>query len=385
MLDEPVRIIVMSLQRIGNANVIGVFDYCKHLYQFFFRFSEFLRGKYPNSLILKTLIVAKYVSFTIYFKKRTSVNLLMPPILSVQHLSKTFREVRAVEDLFFEVGEGEVYGFVGQNGAGKSTTIRMLLTLIQPTSGTITVFGKNLHHHRKEILRQVGAIIEKPDMYRYLSALQNLSIMSKLSGVKLGKNELLRQLERVGLLDRAESKVKTFSQGMKQRLGIACALVHDPKLIILDEPTNGLDPQGIADVRNLILHLSKEEGKTVFVSSHLLNEIELVADSMLIIDRGRKVAEGKVATLLNPSDTLVKVETADEANTRSLLQQSAWGKWLQENDAICLKMHKEDIPALLRFLVQNHTEVFSIESKHSLEDYFLSLTTSNQHVATYKN
>jgi ABC-type multidrug transport system ATPase subunit len=309
----------------------------------------------------------------------------MKEILQVESLSKQFSEVKAVDDLSFSVQRGEVYGFLGQNGAGKSTTIRMLLTLIKPTNGTINIFGKSIVTHRREILQKVGAIIEKPDLYKYLTALQNLTIISKLSGVRCTQKQLMFQLEKVGLAERAGSKVKTFSQGMKQRLGIACALIHNPELIILDEPTNGLDPQGIADVRNLILHLSKEERKTVFVSSHLLSEIELIADSMLIIDKGRKVAEGRVHDLLNPADTLVQIETTDSERTRSVLQLSQWAQSVQSSESIVLKMHKDQIPVLIKFLVERDIEVIAIQPKHSLEDYFLSLTTLNQHVAAYKN
>ena len=309
----------------------------------------------------------------------------MNEVIRVEHLSKQFTEVKAVDALSFSVDKGEVYGFLGQNGAGKSTTIRMLLTLIQPTAGSITIFGKNIQTHRREILLKIGAIIEKPDLYKYLTGLQNLKISAQLSGIHPGSQQLMDQLEKVGIAERANSKVKTFSQGMKQRLGIACALIHDPELIILDEPTNGLDPQGIADIRNLILYLSKEENKTVFVSSHLLSEIELIADSMLIIDKGRKVAEGKVADLLNPADTLVKIEAINTDQAKKILQQSQWNKKLQDGDEIILKMHRDEIPGVTKFLVQSNVEVISVQPKHSLEDYFLSLTTSNQHVAAYKN
>jgi ABC-type multidrug transport system ATPase subunit len=309
----------------------------------------------------------------------------MTEIIQVNSLSKRFTEIKAVNDLSFSVQKGEVYGFLGQNGAGKSTTIRMLLTLVAPTHGSIHIFGKNIQAHRKEILQRVGAIIEKPDLYKYLTALQNIQIIAKLSGVHSTQKQLMQQLEKVGIGERANSKVKTFSQGMKQRLGVACALVHNPELIILDEPTNGLDPQGIADVRNLILHLSKEERKTIFVSSHLLSEIELVADSMLIIDQGRKIAEGKVADLLNPADTLVEIETMNNDETRNSLQQSQWSGLMQASDKIVLKMHRKDIPHLTKFLVERNVEVLAIQPKHSLEDYFLSLTTENRHVATYKN
>lgn len=308
----------------------------------------------------------------------------MTPIVQVSGLSKRFTEVKAVDDLSFSVSKGEVYGFLGQNGAGKSTTIRALLTLIRPDSGSISLFGKDVYRSRRECLRQVGAIIEKPDLYKYLTATENLRIMAKMSGITPDAAMLMRQLERVGIADRAHSRVKTFSQGMRQRLGIACALVHDPGLIILDEPTNGLDPQGIADVRNLILHLSREDGKTVFVSSHLLSEIEVIADSMLIIDRGKKVAEGRVSDLLNPADTMVQLSTADDAAARVLIEGSQWsGMMLGAAGAITLKLHRNEIAALNRFLVNGGVSVTALQPKHSLEDFFLSLTTANQHVAAY--
>lgn len=308
----------------------------------------------------------------------------MTSLIEVSNLTKQFKELTAVDALSFSVPKGVVYGFLGQNGAGKSTTIRMLLTLIRPSSGEISILGKSLAHHRNEILQQVGAIIEKPDLYNYLSALDNIGIMARLSGMHLSKEALLQHLERVGLKDRAGSKVKTFSQGMKQRLGIACALVNNPQLIILDEPTNGLDPQGIADVRNLVLQLSRDEGKTVFVSSHLLSEIEMIADAMLIIDRGKKVAEGSVSALLNPSDTLVHLDTANNTAAKLLLAESQWQAFLQnDEEGILLKMHRQNVPELNAFLVQNGVAVYSLHARHSLEDYFLSLTTPNQHVAAY--
>ena len=235
--------------------------------------------------------------------------LKMADIIVAKNLSKQFNEIKAVDDLSFSVPEGKIYGFLGQNGAGKSTTIRMLLTLISPSGGEIGIFGMDLKRYRKEILRRTGAIIERPDLYKYLSALENLRIFAVLSGIRVTQKQLMDQLEKVGLSERANSKVKTYSQGMKQRLGIAIALVHEPQLIILDEPMNGLDPQGIADIRNLILHLSRDMEKTILVSSHLLSEMELIADSMLIIDKGKKIVEGKMTELFAPSETIVELHT----------------------------------------------------------------------------
>jgi ABC-type multidrug transport system ATPase subunit len=200
----------------------------------------------------------------------------------------------------------------------------MLLTLIAPTNGRIEIFGKDLTRHRSDILKNIGAVIEKPDMYNYLSAYHNLYIFARMSGVKVTKDLIRNQLRMVGLDERATSPVKTFSQGMKQRLGIAIALVHNPDLIILDEPTNGLDPQGIADIRELILNLSHKMGKTILISSHLLSEIELVANRMLIIDKGKKIVEGKVSELLDPSKTLVQIETTNNTEAKEKLASSSW-------------------------------------------------------------
>lgn len=309
----------------------------------------------------------------------------MSAIIKVSNLSKQFKDIHAVNDLSFTVEEGDVYGFLGQNGAGKSTSIRMLLTLIKPTAGSISIFGKDLSTHRHEILKQVGAVIEKPDLYKYLSAYDNLAIFAKLSGMKPNRTLLMEQLKMVGLDERADSKVKTFSQGMKQRLGIAVALVHNPRLIILDEPTNGLDPQGIADMRNLILHLSREMGKTIVVSSHLLSEIELMANRMIIIHKGKKIVEGKVAELLDPSRSLVQVETTNDADARQKLQQTKWGSLLHDGKKLQFKMNKEDVPLLVAEMISLQVPVLSVNPMHSLEDYFLSLTTNAGHVESFAN
>ncbi|XVJ67788.1 MAG: ABC transporter ATP-binding protein [Lacibacter sp.] len=311
----------------------------------------------------------------------------MNPIIKVTRLSKQFKELKAVDELSFTVQEGDVYGFLGQNGAGKSTTIRMLLTLITPTSGTIELFGYNLTTHRKEILQQVGAVIERPDLYKYLTAFECLSIFATMSGLKFSKAQLMEQLELVGLAQRAHSKVRTYSQGMKQRLGLAVALVHNPQLIVLDEPTNGLDPQGIADMRNLILMLSRERKKTILVSSHLLSEVEQIANRMLIIDKGKKLVEGSVNELFHPDDTIVLLETGNKALAESIIQQSEYAASLINVDAsgIELKMSRDAVPAFNRFLVAQQIEVKGITARHTLEDYFLKITSANQHVEAYKN
>jgi ABC-type multidrug transport system ATPase subunit len=311
----------------------------------------------------------------------------MQPIVKVTGLTKQFKNLTAVQDLSFSVNEGDVYGFLGQNGAGKSTTIRMLLTLIKPTAGTVEIFGKELGENRNEILKEVGAVIEKPDVYKYLSAYENLKLFARLSGMKPSPDTLMEKLEKVGLADRSREPVKNFSQGMKQRLGIAIALVHDPKLIILDEPTNGLDPQGIADIRNLILHLSRDMNKTVIVSSHLLSEMEQVATRVLIINKGKKIIEGNASEMFDPSQTIVELESVDNGFSLQKIRSSRWSAHLQpqRDGSILLKLDRQEIPALHRDLVAMDIQAISLQPRHSLEDYFLQVTSANQHVDSYTN
>lgn len=311
----------------------------------------------------------------------------MPIVIQVEQLSKQYGDMKAVDNLSFSVYTGDVYGFLGQNGAGKSTTIRMLLTLIKPSSGNIQMFGMDLESKRKEILQQVGAVIERPDLYKYLTAYENLKLFARMSGLYPEKKMLEAQLDQVGLLTRAHSKVHTFSQGMKQRLGIAVALVHDPQLIILDEPTNGLDPQGIADIRNLILDLSRNRGKTVLISSHLLNEIEMVASRMIIIDKGRKIVEGTVGELFDNRSMLVSLQLNNPETVKIALANTRWQAFVKEQhqQIIIFQLDKELLPLLTRDLVNMGAEITALQPQHSLEAYFLSLTTANRHVDTFAN
>jgi ABC-type multidrug transport system ATPase subunit len=297
-------------------------------------------------------------------------------VIQIKHLSKRFNNFTAVDDLSFCVNQGEVYGFLGQNGAGKSTTIRMMLSLIKPTEGSINIFGLSMEKEREQILSRVGAVVERPDLYKYLSAYENMKLFSTLSGLSHGRSEIMRQLAVVGLEKRANDKVKVFSQGMKQRLGIAVALVNNPSLIILDEPTNGLDPQGIADMRSLILMLSREQGKTLLVSSHLLSEVEQIADSMIIIDKGKKIVEGKVSELINPDKVQVEIISLDNNAAKEVILHSQWAGGLIEAsvEKILLETKKELIPDLFKFLVQQSVLLISIKSTNTLESYFLSMT-----------
>ncbi len=302
------------------------------------------------------------------------------PIIDVQHLTKTFNDVTAVDDLSYQVFKGDVYGFLGQNGAGKSTSIRMLLSLIHPTSGSIQVFGKPLVLQRKAVLQRMGAVIEKPDMYKYLTGYDNINLFAKLCGVPISKKQIDDTLELTGIRYAAHRKIRTYSQGMKQRLGIAIALVHNPDIVVLDEPTNGLDPQGIVDVRNLIRHLSNDLQKTVVISTHLLHEIEQVATRILIVDKGKKVIEGTADSLLNPNQTQLEIETTNAPALQQLLASSAWGNQqniLCFNNSVKLTIKKDDIPSLNNYLVAQQIPIFKITPRNQLEHYFLNLTSRN--------
>lgn len=297
-------------------------------------------------------------------------------VIELSRLTKHFKNVLAVDELELNVCKGDVFGFLGPNGAGKSTTIRMILSLISPTSGAIKIFGKSLLENRKEILANVGAIVEKPDFYQYLPGIKNLEILAKISGKEVSRKRIMELLELVGLKDRAKSKVKTYSHGMKQRLGIAQALLHNPELIVLDEPTTGLDPHGMKEIRDLIIRLSKEENKTVFLSSHILSEIELVANRMIIINKGRKIVEGEVSSLLNVNTLKVTVEVDNPAQAVKVLENTIWYKSIESitENKLSVNLEQKDIPALNKYLVEKGVMVNALIPVRSLEDYFLSIT-----------
>lgn len=298
-------------------------------------------------------------------------------VIKVKALSKNFGALKAVDQLSFEVEAGQVYGFLGQNGSGKSTTIRMLLSLIHPSEGHIEIFGQSLTDHRSAILEQVGAVIERPDSYPYLTAYEHLTLFAKLRKQKITLSKIEATLAQVGLLARAKDKVQTYSLGMKQRLGIGIALLHDPQLIILDEPTNGLDPQGIADIRQLIKSISKDQGKTVLVSSHLLSEIEQIASHILIIHQGKKMAVGPTSSLLDPNKTIVQIKTLDDVDAKQKLLESNYrSNLLERSEGLYLAIPKLEIPTLNTFLVASNISLLSLEAKNSLEDYFLQLTST---------
>jgi ABC-2 type transport system ATP-binding protein len=296
-------------------------------------------------------------------------------ILQTRQLGKRYGKRWAVKNLNLEVHRGDVFGFLGPNGAGKSTTIRMVLSLIKPTTGETELFGYPLKSRRSDALRRVGGIVEKPDFYLYLSAYKNLEIVGALTG-GVARKRILEVVDLVGLTSRAADRVKTYSHGMKQRLGIAQALLSDPELVILDEPTNGLDPQGMKEVRDLIVHLSRDRKKTVILSSHLLNEIEMVANRMVIINNGELVVQGDVSALLDEGDKYVVIQAQPQEKVFAVLQQQnkIINEYFVKEDTVQVKMDFADIPELNKELVRAGVHVHAIIPKRSLEDLFLSMT-----------
>lgn len=268
---------------------------------------------------------------------------------------------------------GAIYGFLGANGAGKSTTIRVLLGLLKPQSGHIHLFGKELKHSRKEVLGNTGALIEAPSLYLHLTACENLKIACQYHGISYGKIDQI--LSWVGLQYARDKPCKSFSTGMKQRLGLAIALLHDPRLLVLDEPTNGLDPEGIIEMRDLLLHLNSL-GKTIFLSSHLLSEIEKIASHVGIIRDGTLAFEGSVEALvrLRSAQLSIRVHTDDVNKAAEALKSHFRVSIHDVSHLEVLNISKEHIPDLVRLLVDQGINVYEVEQvKSNLENDFVAL------------
>lgn len=304
-------------------------------------------------------------------------------VLQTHDLGKRFRRRWAVSNLKLSVRRGEVFGFLGPNGAGKSTTIRMLLTLVRPTTGRVELFGKPLLRHRREVLARVGGLVERPDFYLYLTARRNLNIVGALRGGVSGR-EIDTVLDTVGLLDRAGDKVKTYSHGMKQRLAIAQALLGSPEFIVLDEPTSGLDPQGIKEVRELIHRLSENRTRTIFLSSHLLHEIEQTATSMAIINRGKLVIQGTVRELLSSGPQRLRISATPAPQAAALLERvPGLSDVALEGAAITCTLGNANAATVNRLLVEAGIDVHALVPRRSLEEYFLSITEGASDGATH--
>ena len=299
------------------------------------------------------------------------------PVLTAENLTKRFGRREAVADVSFELYAGEVFGFLGPNGAGKTTTIRMLVGLARPDRGRIRIRGFDLQRDFARAMERVGCIVESPDLYRYLTGRENLLHFARM--LPDGSERRIEDLARLVNLDqRLDEKVSTYSLGMRQRLGIAQALLGAPELLILDEPANGLDPAGIREIRQLVRQLATERGIAVFVSSHLLAEVEQTCDRIAIIHRGRTLAQGPVRDLLEGAASgrlLFRARPAKEASVVLSRFAERGDVQLAGEDSVIVPMVRESVPEALAALAAAGVSVFGVEPKvSSLEEVFLEVT-----------
>lgn len=302
-------------------------------------------------------------------------------VLTLQGVSKQLGGRTIVKQLNMQVEPGEVYGFLGPNGAGKTTTIRMIVGLAKPTEGTIRIMGHDVQHDRGAALRHVGAIVENPELYSYLTGRQNLLHFARLSSLVAPARRIDEVADLVGLADRIDEKVRRYSLGMRQRLGVAQALLAKPKLLVLDEPTNGLDPAGIREFRAMIRDLAAS-GMSVFVSSHLLNEIQLMCDRVAILNGGRIITEQRVEDLVSSAISSVLVRVNDVEVALQVAAAAGVPADVMAEKQLRFLMSEQAIPALVRELVARQLEVYAIEpERNSLEDAFLHLTDEPSNLA----
>jgi len=296
-------------------------------------------------------------------------------ILEVSQVNKFFGNKKVVSDLSFQVAEGDVFGFLGPNGAGKTTTIRMILGLISMDSGTVKINGFDIKENFNQAIRQVGAVVETPKFYPYLSGYHNLRLIANLHP-ELPKTRVEEVLEIVGLADRAKDKVKTYSLGMRQRLGLARALLNYPRLVFLDEPTNGLDPQGMLEIREMISQLAIEQDITFFITSHLLYEVEQICNKVAILKEGCLIAQNPVKDLLNNQNEKVEISTGDTSSALSILKDRSFVKSVQSSaNGLIVEIDKGSSSQLNQLLVSKQVRVdYLVPKNQSLEQIFIGLT-----------
>ncbi|MNI14854.1 putative ABC transporter ATP-binding protein YxlF [compost metagenome] len=294
-------------------------------------------------------------------------------VITCKDLTKQIGKTSAVDQVNLEIKQGDIYGFLGPNGAGKTTTIRMLLGLIKPTSGSIHIFGKELRKERVSILRKVGSLVEYPSYYGHLNAYDNLETIRRILDVP--RSRIDEVLSIVRLTKEAKRPVKGFSLGMKQRLGIAAALLGQPELLILDEPTNGLDPSGILEMRELIKKMPKEHGMTILVSSHLLSEIDQMANRVGIISKGKMIYQDTIEQLRLRSQSHIRLAVNEPETAWRLLRAAGLQVDLNERGLLLEPASNDTIASIVWQLVQNQISVYRVEEHgKSLEDIFLEIT-----------
>jgi len=307
----------------------------------------------------------------------------METILQTFQLSKHYGEYRAVNQVSMTIQKGDIYGFLGPNGAGKTTTIRMILGLIKPSGGRIEIFGTSISPNEKSHLERIGSIIEVPGFYSNLTAVENLEVHRRMLGVPK-RDCIEKALELVDLKEQRNKKVKNMSLGMKQRLGVARALLHEPELLILDEPTNGLDPAGIRDMRKLLKTLAEQKKITILISSHILAEVQQLANKIGIIHQGKLVEEIDWKALQAKNRHYLELVVTDDKKTTFLLEQKLGLLDFKVVESGRVRLYEKiESPAMInRFLIENEIDVKELQLKNdSLEDYFLRLTGGEQYVS----
>ncbi|WP_147532460.1 ABC transporter ATP-binding protein [Bacillus marasmi] len=298
------------------------------------------------------------------------------PIVSIENLTKVIKGRTIIDDLSFDVYRGEVFGFLGPNGAGKTTTIRMIVGLMSITSGDIKIDGFSIQKNFEKAVQSVGAIVENPEMYKFLSGYQNLQQYARMVG-GVSKAKIDEIVDLVGLSERIDDKVKTYSLGMRQRLGLAQCLLHDPAVLILDEPTNGLDPAGIREIRDYLRFLAKEKNMAVIVSSHILSEMEMMCDRIGIIQNGKLVDVQQVKEFVQgAAETIVEFEVTPLPQAISVLGERYPNLSIQKGErTITLTIAKELIPDIIKAFVHTDLKVYGVrELTKTLEDRFLEIT-----------
>ena len=296
------------------------------------------------------------------------------PVLEVLGLKKRIGLKTIVEDISFDMHEGEIIGLLGPNGSGKTTIMRMLVGLTKTTKGEVYCFEKPLGLGKVKMLKEVGAMIETPEFYNYMSGWSNLKQMARVCGKKVSRARMKELVEFVGLSKVIRKKVKTYSLGMRQRLGLAQALLNDPKILILDEPVNGLDPQGVQDFRNKLKEIAAT-GVSILISSHLLDEIEKVSDRVIVIEKGRIIADDKLDNLVADETIKTLISTYDVEKAEVLIRELGIRYVLTEDGFIFENISREDKARVITYLVTNNVELDSIRQlTTSLEDRFLQIT-----------
>ncbi|OLS41582.1 ABC transporter ATP-binding protein [Bacillus sp. MRMR6] len=299
----------------------------------------------------------------------------MESIITLKDVTKVIKGRTIIDEISFEVYKGEVFGFLGPNGAGKTTTIRMIVGLMGVTSGDIIIDGSSIQTKFEDAVRPIGAIVENPEMYKFLSGQQNLVHYARMTK-GITKEKISEVVELVGLTDRIHDKVKTYSLGMRQRLGLAQCLLHDPKVLILDEPTNGLDPAGIREIRDHIRFLAREKGMAVIVSSHMLSEMEMMCDRIGIIQNGKLVDVQLVEDFVQDKDARFEFEVLPIDKALLVLQTSYPSIAANRSrNGIIVEITKSEVPKLVNLFVSEDIEIFGIkEVSKTLEDRFLEVT-----------